>query len=273
MAVSSTGDLTTAIGDLTVGSTERKVNQRGSSELGKEEFLKLLVTQLQNQDPLNPQNDTEFISQLAQFSSLEQMTNMSATMSNTSAYSLVGKEVIVQTKDSTGTYKEVRGTVDYVEMKNGDAMLAINGQTYSLDDLVQVMDSVYAAKDYLPSVQELTQTFDKTNPSMVTVKIDLGSKGYEASSVAVVLNGEYIDKEYLQYDDGELTISPEAFKNLDPGSYYLGFYFDDPYQTSVTDKVNIKVVDSGIVTDDDGKDNQEEASESDETEETNTDNA
>ena len=77
MAVSSTSDLTTALEDLTYGTTERKVNQRGSSELGKDEFLKLLVTQLQNQDPLNPQDDTQFISQLAQFSALEQMTNMS----------------------------------------------------------------------------------------------------------------------------------------------------------------------------------------------------
>ena len=73
MAVSSTSDLTTALEDLTYGTTERKVNQRGSSELGKDEFLKLLVTQLQNQDPLNPQDDTQFISQLAQFSALEQI--------------------------------------------------------------------------------------------------------------------------------------------------------------------------------------------------------
>ena len=50
MAVSSTSDLTTALEDLTYGTTERKVNQRGSSELGKDEFLKLLVTQLQNQE-------------------------------------------------------------------------------------------------------------------------------------------------------------------------------------------------------------------------------
>ena len=178
MAVSSTSDLTTALEDLTYGTTERKVNQRGSSELGKDEFLKLLVTQLQNQDPLNPQDDTQFISQLAQFSALEQMTNMSSTMSNTSAYSLVGKEVIVQTTDSAGTYKEVRGTVDCVEMKNGKAMLVVDGNSYDLDDLVQVMDSYYAIKEYLPSVTAQTKTYDLSNPSLIDVSIDLGSKGY-----------------------------------------------------------------------------------------------
>lgn len=268
MAISSTTDLKTALEDLTVGSTERKVNQRGSSELGKDEFLKLLVTQLQYQDPLNPQDDTQFISQLAQFSSLEQMTNMSATMSNTSAYSLVGKEVIVKTKDSAGEYKEVRGTVDYVEMKNGDAKLAIDGNTYSLDDLVQVMDSLYAIKDYLPSVEEQTMTLDKSNPAMTIVKINLGSKGYEASSVAVALNGKYIDKEYLNYKGGELLISPEAFKDLTPGSYTLGFYFDDSLQTSVTDKVTIHLVDTGVMAGD-----EEESGEKEKTEGENPENA
>lgn len=248
-------ELTTALDELAYSNKEKKVEQRGSSELGKDEFLKLLVCQLQNQDPLNPQDDTQFIAQLAQFSSLEQMTNMNNTMTSTSAYSLVGKEVIVQTKDSAGTYKEVRGTVDYVEMKNGEAKLSIDGNTYSIDDLVQVMDTFYAAKQYLPSVEEGKQTYDRANPSIMKIKINLGSNGYEASSVAVAVNGEYIAKEHLSFNDGELEISPEAFKDLAPGKYQLTFQFDDPYQTSVTDKFTVEVINSvaGGGSSDDGK--------------------
>lgn len=248
--MSSVSDMTTTLDDIATSQAEQALQSktRGSSELGKEEFLQLLVCQLQNQDPLNPQSDTEFISQLAQFSSLEQMTNLNTTMTNTSAYGLVGKEVIVQTTDATGEIKEVRGVVDFVEMQNGDAMLSIDGKKYNLDDLVQVMDSAYAAKDYLPTVEELTKVFDTSNPSLVKVKIDLGSNGYEASSVSVALNGNYVDTKYLKYDteSNTLTISPEAFAELTPGSYYLGFMFDDPYATTVTDKVVIKVVNSGI---------------------------
>lgn len=248
MAGVTSKDLVTSLEELTYANQKNtQFTQRGSSELGKDEFLKLLVCQLQNQDPLNPQSDTEFISQLAQFSSLEQMTNMNATMTNTSAYSLVGKEVIVSSTDSTGAVKEVRGVVDYVEMKNGDAFLSIDGQTFSIDDLVQVMDNAYAAKDYLPSVEEQEAVYDKSTPSLIRVKINLGSNGYEASSVAISINGEYISTDYLQYDteNGIMTILPGAFENLQAGNYQLGFCFDDPYGTSVTDKVTVKVVENG----------------------------
>lgn len=245
MAGVSSKDLVTSLEELTYANRDKNtVNYRGSSELGKDEFLQLLVCQLQNQDPLNPQEDTAFIAQLAQFSALEQMTNMNQTLMNTSAYSLVGKEVIVSSTDSTGNATETRGVVDYVEMKGGDAYLSIDNKMFSIDDLVQVMDSFYAIKEYLPSVEEQSFKVDKSEKALVKVKLNLGSNGYEASSVAVSMGGEFISKDYLQYDaeEGILTISPEAFSEMTPGSYKLGFFFDDPYSTSVTDKVAVQIV-------------------------------
>ena len=227
MAGITSNDLVTSLDELEYANRDKnQVKQRGSSELGKDEFLKLLVCQLSNQDPLNPQEDTAFIAQLAQFSALEQMTNMNQTLMNTSAYSLVGKEVIVSTTDSTGNTTETRGVVDYVEMKGGDAYLSIDGKMFSIDDLVQVMDSFYAVKEYLPSVEEQELKVNKSQPALVQIKLNLGSNGYEASSVAVSLDGEYISKEHLKFD----------------GTYKLGFYFDDPYNTSVTDKVTVQIV-------------------------------
>jgi flagellar basal-body rod modification protein FlgD len=74
--------------------------------LGKEDFLKLLVAQLQNQDPLNPADATEFTAQLAQFSSLEQLTNLNTSMQQLSSLSgdmerlsalgLIGKQVVAE---------------------------------------------------------------------------------------------------------------------------------------------------------------------------------
>ncbi|MDX9710798.1 MAG: flagellar hook assembly protein FlgD [Trichloromonas sp.] len=82
-----------------------------SNEIGKTEFLTLLVAQLQNQDPLNPQDPTEFTAQLAQYSSLEQqfatnahlakMSESSADVQRLTALSLIGKEVVAESANLT----------------------------------------------------------------------------------------------------------------------------------------------------------------------------
>ena len=83
-ATGTTG--TTATNTTTTKSTN------SSSSLGKDDFLKLLVTQLQTQDPMNPMDDTQFISQMAQFTSLEQMKNMNTSVQMTQATSYIGKQ-------------------------------------------------------------------------------------------------------------------------------------------------------------------------------------
>lgn len=235
----------TSVNDLlmTPNATD-SVNQKkaASSELGKEDFLKLLVTQMQYQDPLNPQADTDFIAQLAQFSSVEQMQNMNKTNTNSQAFSLVGKEVVVKTTNTKGEDTLIQGTVDYVTVKNGSAYLSIQDQLYSIDNLVTVMDAYYVIQDYIPKVEESRQTFDKENPSDLKFKINLGKNGYEASSVAVIINGKAIAADKMTFNDGVLTISRDALAELEDGSYNVVFAFDDVLSTQVADKVIIEVI-------------------------------
>lgn len=110
---------------------ERKPN---GDILGKDDFLKILMTQLQNQDPLNPMEDKDFIAQMATFSNLEQMTNMANTMEKfvqtteqnqlISYNQFVGKEVTWhriqdgETPDSEPTFTEGTGLVKSVVFKN-----------------------------------------------------------------------------------------------------------------------------------------------------------
>lgn len=225
-----------------IGSSSTESSKSTSSILGKDDFLKLLVTQMQYQDPLNPQTDTDFIAQLAQFSSLEQMQNLNATTVNSQALSLVGKEVVVTSTSATGNATTVKGTVDYVTIKNGDAYLSIDGTLYPAEDVVTVMDSYYAIKDYLPSVEETELSFDKSKPLDLEIEIDLGKEGYQATSVAVVVNGNAVDASNMSYENGVLTIKKEALSDLPVGVHAVGLYFDDIAGTSVTDKVTIKVV-------------------------------
>ncbi len=88
--------------------TANNIASVGSSNLGKDDFLNLLVTQLRYQDPLEPMKDSDFVAQLAQFSSLEQLSNintllgysseldyiLSQTIANTMATTIIGKEVV-----------------------------------------------------------------------------------------------------------------------------------------------------------------------------------
>ncbi len=87
-------------------------------DMGKDDFLNLLITQLKHQDPTDPMKDKEFIAQMAQFSSLEQMTNMASKFSDLAgvldrgnALNLLGKHVEIREGDrvTSGVVEEVSG--------------------------------------------------------------------------------------------------------------------------------------------------------------------
>ncbi len=114
----------------------------GPGQLGKDDFLRLLVTQLRYQDPLQPVNDREFIAQLAQFSALEQMHNVATAVLElarrqeaAAAFGLVGRRVRVQGEDGT----VVEGVVSGVRRQDGGFVLVVNDRTYTLDQLVEVV--------------------------------------------------------------------------------------------------------------------------------------
>ena len=90
MPVSSVGtsDPTQALGSA--------VQQSSGSQLGEQQFLKLLVTQLTNQDPLQPQDQSQFLAQLAQFSTVEGVNNMASSQAKVQASNLLGKTVDAQ---------------------------------------------------------------------------------------------------------------------------------------------------------------------------------
>ena len=109
--------------------------------MDKDDYLKLLITQLQNQDPTSPMDDKEFIAQMAQFSSLEQMTNMTAGFQAMSkmlavgqATSMLGREVEISVGGNA-----VRGVVQ--EVTRGDyPQVLVNGTYYDIDDIARVRD-------------------------------------------------------------------------------------------------------------------------------------
>ncbi len=120
-----------------------QTKQTGNSGLGKDEFLKILMTQLQNQDPLSPMEDKDFIAQMAQFTTLEQMVNMTSMIEEMAQtqqvsqminyQSFIGKDVVwhkmVEKTDAggepvvetgTGTVASIKFTGESVQFTLSD---------------------------------------------------------------------------------------------------------------------------------------------------------
>lgn len=114
-----------------------------ANELDKNAFLQLLVAQMQYQDPLNPGDSTQYMSQLAQYSSLEATMNISSTLEKGNALNLVGEYVIMNTTDSAGNSSQISGLVEYATVKDGETLLSINNQYYPAEDLDSVVDYDY----------------------------------------------------------------------------------------------------------------------------------
>lgn len=159
----------------------------GNSSLGKDAFLKLLVTQMQYQDPLSPQDNTEYVAQLATFSQLEQMQNMNSTFTNSQAFSLVGKEVIMKTTSSTGTIGYVNGTVDFVTMVNGAPYVSINSQLYEASQLDSVVSSSYSDSLKKSSTTSTTTTSNATT-NTATASSTAASSTAASSTAATTTN-------------------------------------------------------------------------------------
>ena len=128
----------------TLNKTITKSGQAMKQQLDKDDFLKLLVTELQHQDPTNPMQDREFIAQMAQFSSMEQMMNMNKSMESIvdkfnfqTTYGLLGinVEIYSQGKEEGAEPKTVNGVVKSVSRNGSEVSVMVNGEMYPISEI------------------------------------------------------------------------------------------------------------------------------------------
>ena len=111
------------------------------SNLGKDDFLRLLTTQLQHQDPMNPQDDMGFIGQMAQFSALEQTTNMASSLERygtsqqvAQSIGLIGHEVDAE----DAAEAKLTGKVDSVNIAAGSIVINVGSNKLSPGQILEI---------------------------------------------------------------------------------------------------------------------------------------
>ena len=144
--------------DTTAANNYTSKKDEKSNDLDKDAFLQLLVAQMRYQDPMNPGDSTEYMSQLAQFSELEAMNNLGTSFSNSQALGLVGEYVLLNVKDSSGNAKQIGGLVQYVTISNNQALLRVNDEYYTMDEFDSVVDM-----DYIEYINKKNNTSDNTD--------------------------------------------------------------------------------------------------------------
>lgn len=123
-------------------SSSTTTKETGNSTLGKDQFLKILITQLQNQDPMQPMEDKEFIAQMAQFTSVEQLMNISTQLNTLnqslgSVSGLIGKDI---TWTDAQTLLPKTGNVESIVVSNGIQYAVVGSDRIALTDITQIQN-------------------------------------------------------------------------------------------------------------------------------------
>jgi flagellar basal-body rod modification protein FlgD len=148
----------------------------GKSSLTMDDFFTLLTAQLSNQDMSNPVNDSEFISQMAQFSMVQALSDLNTMTQTAYSVSLVGKEATVAQVDDAGELQSATGIVEGVNLYNGDAEVVIDGTSYPISSVMEVRTptiSVPTAADILQALQPAAAS--TVEDSLSTDSTDSGS--------------------------------------------------------------------------------------------------
>ncbi len=226
--------------DEIIESTKAKqeATRKTGRDLGKNDFLNLLVTQLRYQDPLEPVDDKEFIAQMAQFSALEQMQNMNGVLTNSQSFSLIGKHVTANTIDPTTLeVKTIEGIVSTVKMSNGKTYLVIDGKEVEADKVVEVNDSSYNRDANISQYTNLIgyrvkgAVYDSGTGDLIYLSGDV-------KEIQRGINEDYAVMDNVSVNIAEVTGSTSADPN------YIKDYLEDNVGKKV--KITIKDKDSGL---------------------------
>lgn len=242
----STANYATKDSDRVMGSSSTGNNynavftdESDNSILDPDQFLNLLVLQMQNQDFMNPMDDTTYITQMTQFSNMQQMQKMAEYSQTSYAMSLVGKTVTASRIQVNGSLDTTTGVVDKVSLLDGEYVLYVGGKTYTLSQIMSIQTGSESGETGKPSYDtsnmELTAADVKSDS--IQIKWPLPTEDTTVSSgltysVYYSEQGpfdtlESVEKGMVASSD-QKNITEETIKNLKPDTeYYVNVVVKD----------------------------------------------
>lgn len=183
------------------------------SELDKNAFLKILAAELSNQDPTNAKDSSQYVTQMAQFASMEQMTNLNSTVSSLSAHALIGKGVGLNVADSNGV--PYAGVVRAAENRYGDIYLGVevnkDGKSEIMEFPLGNVTSIYET----PNMNLDNLNFNTAllyASSMIGKNVEVNEKNAEGKNISGLVQGIFTENGVVNIkvkkEDGEIKNYP-----------------------------------------------------------------
>ncbi|MEG2295730.1 MAG: flagellar hook capping FlgD N-terminal domain-containing protein [Oscillospiraceae bacterium] len=129
MAISISGDF---------NPYEMIVKDDKKSKILMDDFFNLMAAQMQNQDMFNPVDDTQFLTQMAQFAQLQEMESMAYATSSNTAISMIGKTALVSSFDKYGNIESFEGVIDKVSLVDGEFRYFIGDKTFGMQNIMEI---------------------------------------------------------------------------------------------------------------------------------------
>lgn len=165
MGVPTVGDMYKPAGGLDVNTPYIDGDQ---DSVNVQDFLQLMIAQLRNQDFTNPVDDTQYVTQLAQFASMQQMQELAYYSKTSYAMGLVGQTVTVASYSIGGNVKRAVGAVEKVTLVDNEYMITVGGNDYRLNQIM----SVGSASPDVEDTTKLTPILLKKNADSASVRWD-----------------------------------------------------------------------------------------------------
>lgn len=136
--------------------TNAVYENKGASDLGMEDFFALMIAELKNQDFTNPMDSSQYVSQLAQFATMQQMQTLAYYSKTNYVMGLIGKDVTVASLSLGGKVNSQSGVVEKITLAGEDYEIYVNGTPYALSQIMTVNAPKVTAQQEMDTVSRMT---------------------------------------------------------------------------------------------------------------------